>query len=716
MVLPEYHQQAKKNYRETKFIEIDLIHQTTFCFAGHQNCWYFTLLRIASVISLFLCFFVSALHAQDSAHAELHEVTVTAYASGTLGQTAAAVNLIRGSDLDRDAGTSLVRTISYIPGVTMEERSPGSFRLNIRGSSLRAPFGVRNVKVYYNDIPFTDPGGTTYLNALGIHDINSLEIIKGPGSSFYGAGTGGVLLVSSFQSADSNNIWLRYALGSYGLQQAFAGLKQGKLKLGYHFQQSNGYREHSAMKKHLITTSVSLIDAEKQKMNFTFLYADLFYKTPGALMLSEYEANARQSRPAAGTFPSAEQAKAAIYQQNLLAGLNYQFRISKNIRHTTVVYYANNHVNNPAIRNYGSNREPHYGARMVFNANKYFNNLLLNIDAGAEWQGNDHEVSVYTNLNGEKGSLQTNDQIQTLQYFYFLQSSAHFKDWTFSISASVNKMSVNFTNSFPSANVQQTTKFSNGIAPRISLLKKSGKLSVYASVEKGFSPPAASELLPSGSALNLTLRSEEGWNKQIGMRGRIGKIYADINLFHFALSNNIVQRRDAAGGDFYINAGATEQKGLESLIRWQSDSKRSTFELWATHALHVFRYRHFKQINNDFSGNVLPGSAKHVIGSGIDVKYKTGFYCNLSYFYSDRLFLNDANTAIAPAYHLFGIKAGYALAISKMKFDFAAGAENLLNEKYSLGNDINAAGGRYYNVAAGRNFYVVLSVTFEGTR
>jgi iron complex outermembrane receptor protein len=33
------------------------------------------------------------------------------------------------------------------------------------------------------------------------------------------------------------------------------------------------------------------------------------------------------------------------------------------------------------------------------------------------------------------------------------------------------------------------------------------------------------------------------------------------------------------------------------------------------------------------------------------------------------------------------------------------GADNLLNEKYSLGNDINAFGGRYFNAAATRNFY-----------
>lgn len=35
--------------------------------------------------------------------------------------------------------------MNAIPGIRMEQRSPGSFRLNIRGSSLRLPFGIRNV-------------------------------------------------------------------------------------------------------------------------------------------------------------------------------------------------------------------------------------------------------------------------------------------------------------------------------------------------------------------------------------------------------------------------------------------------------------------------------------------------------------------------------------------------------------------------------------------
>ena len=109
----------------------------------------------------------------------------------------AAVNYIGKQNLESFSPSSIVSAINSTPGVRMEERSPGSYRLNIRGSSLRSPFGVRNVKIYYNDIPYTDPGGQSYLNELGYYNFNSIEIIKGPNNSLYGAGTGGVLLIES---------------------------------------------------------------------------------------------------------------------------------------------------------------------------------------------------------------------------------------------------------------------------------------------------------------------------------------------------------------------------------------------------------------------------------------------------------------------------------------------------------------------------------------
>ena len=121
----------------------------------------------------------------------LQEVTIRAYeANRPILQVPATVGLVMSSDLERFSNTSLVSAVNNLPGIRMEERSPGSYRFSIRGSSLRSPFGVRNVKVYWNDLPLTDPGGNTYLNQLDANSISQLEIIKGPGSSLYGAGTG----------------------------------------------------------------------------------------------------------------------------------------------------------------------------------------------------------------------------------------------------------------------------------------------------------------------------------------------------------------------------------------------------------------------------------------------------------------------------------------------------------------------------------------------
>src|SRR5690606_1223466 len=56
-------------------------------------------------------------------------------------RTPAALAVVGNADLQRFDNTSLVPVINTFPGITMEERSLGSYRINIRGSSLRSPFG-----------------------------------------------------------------------------------------------------------------------------------------------------------------------------------------------------------------------------------------------------------------------------------------------------------------------------------------------------------------------------------------------------------------------------------------------------------------------------------------------------------------------------------------------------------------------------------------------
>jgi iron complex outermembrane receptor protein len=61
---------------------------------------------------------------------------------------------------------------------------------------------------------------------------------------------------------------------------------------------------------------------------------------------------------------------------------------------------------------------------------------------------------------------------------------------------------------------------------------------------------------------------------------------------------------------------------------------------------------------------------------------------------------------------ILGARAGKRLVHHLMNYDLFLGVDNLLDQDYSLGNDLNAPGGRYYNAAPGRNYYLGFNVRF----
>src|SRR5690606_30099243 len=229
----------------------------------------------------------------------LQEVVIDAFETNRqLQEVPGSIGVLRTHDLERFSNTSVLPAVNAIPGVRMEERSPGSYRFSIRGSSLRSPFGVRNVKVYWNGLPFTDGGGNTYLNLLDFSSIGSMEIIKGPGGSLYGAGTGGVLLLKS-PRVTQNQFVAGALFGSYGLQRYQAGAQlRGESvtandQVAHH--RSDGYREQSALERSSLISEVTTRAGGRESLTAMLLYSNWYYQTPGGLRLAQYEENPAQA-------------------------------------------------------------------------------------------------------------------------------------------------------------------------------------------------------------------------------------------------------------------------------------------------------------------------------------------------------------------------------------------------------------------------------------
>jgi iron complex outermembrane receptor protein len=671
------------------------------------------------------------LHAQTNIQPDTARVLQTVIVKGyeqnrQLKEVSAAINVINAAQLERYNNTSLLPALNATPGVHMEERSPGSYRLNIRGSTLRSPFGVRNVKVYWNGIPFTDPGGNTYLNQLSFYNASSIEILKGPASSLYGAGTGGAVLINSLPNDRPAGINLQYATGSFNLQNINAQITTGNNDhnntFGYTHQSSDGYRQHTRMRRDVATWETQFKATDKQILTASVLYGDLYYQTPGGLTAAQYNADPRAARPAAGAFPSADGAQAAIYQKTFLAGITHQYRFSESFQNTSVVYGVFSNIKNPAIRNYERRSEPHFGGRTVFTLNKQWQQTSLQVSFGGEAQRGFFNTKTFSNVGGNPDTIQTDDDIDNYIYSGFVQTELRLpNDWSLSAGVSINKSSITIIRLTGPETGKLNATFNSEWAPRVALSKKLlPALLLYASVSRGFSPPGTAEILPSTSIINTSLQAEHGLNYEAGIKSSWlqQRLYVEVNAFYFQLKNAIVQRRDASGADYFANAGSTRQRGIESQASYQLLPNSNRFlrhaRLWVSHTYNKFRYHDFKVIANDYSGNKLPGVAAHTVAAGLDVTTKPGWYINLTWYYSDPVALNDANTDMATSYNLAGARTGWRTPLSKaILMDLFAGVDNVFDVTYSLGNDINATGGRYYNAAPGVNYYGGVSFRYQ---
>jgi len=648
----------------------------------------------------------------------LSEVTVRAFGQyRKLSDAVVPVKMIVVSNGDLNNKSSLVNSFNTIAGVRMEERSPGSYRINIRGSSLRSPFGVRNVKVYWNDIPVTDPGGNTYFNQFAWNNFSSIEIFKGPAASLYGAGTGGLILINNLDRWQPG-VSLDYVTGSYNLQNVFASARFGngdnKNQFTYAHNQSDGYREQSAMRRDNFSWLSQLKISEKQELSAAVLFTDMEYQTPGALTLAEFNANPKAARPAAGGFPSAAGAKATIYQKNILAGFTNRYEINSSLQNATTLYGAFSQIKNPTFRNYERRNEPSYGGRTTFT----WKNKQWQLAGGAEFQQGFFNTQVSKNRNGNPDTLQTNDDINYKNLSVFLQADWNLEGkWFLQGGLSINKTTVEFSRLSSYPVVKQSRSYKNELAPRLSLMRKIGNdLSLFATVSRGFSPPTIAELLPSTGVISTDLEAEEGWNYEMTARYFFfnKKLQLEATGFYFRLDNALVQRRDAAGADFFVNAGNVKQKGIEIFASYLIPSIRGTFidhlAITGSYTYNHFRYGSFIKGTDDFSGKKVPSVPAGTFSVWADLQLKNGLYLNTNLLASSKIFLNDANTAVASSYQLLGCRIGWKrTGVSKTRYSIYAGADNLLDEVYSLGNDINAAGGRYYNAAPARNYYAGIS-------
>lgn len=684
-----------------------------------------TLKRISFIFSIILSLNTVSQEKVDTA--SLNAVIVKGFESNkSLINTPASISLLSKATLNASSAFSMLPALNTSSGVRMEERSPGSYRLSIRGSLLRSPFGIRNVKVYYDDFILTDAGGNTYMNLLDIHSINGLELIKGPAGSVYGAGTGGAVLLNGFGALkDSNDLKLRLLGGSFGtLNQSLQYQHQSKniqLNVGQGHFQSNGFRVQSKMRKDNVQLNMRIKSNEQISTDFILFYSDLFYQTPGGLTFTQFNADPRQSRPATATLPSVVDQKTAIYNKSAFIGFSNTYKINSRWKTVGSVTNGLTQFKNPFITNYEKRREFNLGFRSKI---VYENNLPIPVQwvSGFEIQRGEYAIDSSGNIKGAPDGNKVSDEVIARQQFAFTQLNIQpLRFLQIQSGLSINRFfySIQRTTGAP-ANGIKKLDFNRQLLPRIALLAAPGAgISLYGQLSKGYSSPSIAEIRPSAGGVYSGLQAEYGWSKEIGIKLSAwrNKLYMQAALFQFDLRDAIVRRVNNIGAEYFVNEGDVQQKGIEieyqyNLVNLPRQKFFKSLKWSQAITLNDFRFVNYKNNQTSFAGNQLTGIADNVIVSSLAMDLTAHFYWNVQFNYVGKMPLNDANTFFSNPYRLWQSKIGWRSGHTR-PIELFLLMDNIGNENYSLGFDINAFGNRFYNPAPSRNYQFGLIIDLK---
>ncbi|RYY29793.1 MAG: TonB-dependent receptor [Sphingobacteriaceae bacterium] len=498
--------------------------------------------------------------------------------------------------------------------------------------------------------------------------------------------------------------------------------KNNQLNLNQSWQQSDGYRQQSALKRNFVQASDSWTYAPNGQLKALLFYSDLQYQTPGGLTLAQYLANPGSARPATATLPGAIDQRATVYNKTLFGGVSNETYYLPNLKHVFAVYGTHTNFDNPGINNEEVRLENTIGLRTYFELSskqKQADNFIWNVDLGTEMQQTRSNINNYTNNRGERGNLQAGSNILTKQAFYFTRfASTLFKKIHAEAALSLNNYQYNFIDV---ASGNGKNRFTPVLMPRLAFsYQVTHDFAWRATVSRGYSAPATAEVRPGTNIINTDLQAEKGWNYEIGLRKQSvnARFNADAALFYYRLNNAIVRRLNDNGTDFYLNAGGTNQAGIETSASYQLVQNNTTKffrSLIISNSLTLsrFRFRDYFNAAVNYSGNKLTGVPATVSVSQFNATFPARLYFFFQHNYTSKLPLDDGNTAFAKAYNLVQTKIGWNKNLSKKtNLNIFTGIDNLLNQRYSLGNDLNAVGLRFYNAAPLRNWFAGARVQF----
>jgi len=678
----------------------------------------------------------ASLHAQTPSAATevtLDPVAVTATRGAErLFDVPASADVIDGTTIrNGQPAINLSESLVRVPGVFAANRNnyAQDLQLSSRGYGARATFGVRGVRLYQDDIPATMPDGQGQTGSFSLLSAKRIEVLRGPFSTLYGNASGGVVSVYTEDGTDVPVVNFTGNVGSYGT--SMVGVKATGIADGVRYVaafsnfDTDGYREHSAALRQIANAKLAFDATESTHVT---LIANSQYQPqtqdPLGLTYAQWQADPRQADPAAILFNTSK----TIRQVQGGAAVDQVLNANTNLRVTAyggerqirqyLALLGNGPTSSGGVVDLDRNFEG-VGVRLIYRGSLLDRPLTVNIGVDADRL---HELRQgYINNNGAIGALRRNEDDTVTSgdiYAEALWDVLPELALTLGVrSSQVHYDSVDHYIVVGNPDDSGSRKYYNTSPVAGVVWHAAANLNVYLSYGQGFETPTFAEIAyqPAGTGLNLALDPATSTSYELGMKW-FPTANQRVNLAAFTSTTDqeIVINTSTGGRTTFRNASKTNRRGFEAV--WDADLGHGV----STHVNYTYLLAEFADPYVSGIPPIVTPAGSRLPGVPPQQAYGVlewtpggfyGFSAAGEVQYVGRIYVNDVNSAFAPAYTIGNVRVGFAQDVERFKFSEYVRVNNIANVNYVGSVIVGDTNGRYYEPAPGRNWYAGVSIS-----
>jgi iron complex outermembrane receptor protein len=644
----------------------------------------------------------------------LGEISVEALKISTsLRNVPGSISVVTGKGITLVDGTNLATTINALPGVSMQSGTFATSRIVIRGMGSRTPYNTNRIKSYLNDIPLTGSDGVSSPEEIDLHNLQRIEVVKGPAAALFGPGLGGSV---NLYTPDYDQYKLK-ANVQYGnwqtLQAHLSATAPGEAMKAWGSisrLQTDGYRENSRYQR---SSLLSTAQWKKQgwTVNATILLTGLNAGIPSSLGKKMFEENPKAAAPA---WKAVEGYKKS---EKIRTGLTVDTRLSASLsNHFTVFGIWNDSYERRPFNNL-DDQSSGYG----------FRNKLTWHTNTAEWILGGEYVSDLYEWKLDKDDIPLNHNRENRNHFNVYGMVYYRPDERLNITlaSSLGQTNYRLTDLFP-ANGEQSgeRKFPLIFSPRIGInYTLNHTVALYASAGHGYSLPSPEETLLPGGDVNPNLEPEQGMQYETGIRLNLFNrtAWLDGTLYWIELNNLLVTKRVTEDIFTGINAGRSRHQGFELMFRnffFNFGHFPGQLSSILSYSLTSNKFVEFSDDGNNYDGNTLPGVPNQTVQQQFIWKPLNWLELSTQLYFAGEQFLDDQNTLKYDSYLLGNFKLTIEIRKSaSAKVHLHGGINNLSDTHYASMLIVNTKGfggsePRYYYPGLPRNYYFGLEYRF----